>query len=258
MIGDPMQTGRPLLLLHGFAGQPDAWDEVVAGLDLPGMGVAPRRVRLPGHGPDPEMVDGGFDDVVNRLAAELEGSEPCDVAGYSLGARVALGLVLHHPSRVRRALLVGVNPGLQGADARAARRAWDERWAARIEREGLSVFADAWAELPLFATQRGLDDGKRAKQQRDRCGHTTEGLAWAMRCLGLGNMPSRWEALGGLERPVTWLAGELDDKYVTLAERVTEATEQADVLVVPGAGHNLLLEAPAACRQALAAMIAAP
>src|SRR5580765_6584961 len=82
------------VLLHGFAGDPASWDDVP---------VAGERIALPGHG---RPVLGSWDE--NLAALEVAG---CDVAiGYSLGARVALGLVV--AGLVPRAILVSVNPGI--------------------------------------------------------------------------------------------------------------------------------------------------
>lgn len=236
---------RPLLLLHGFAGQPDAWDDVVDELDVPGV-----PVRLPGHGPRPDLIGETFEDVVDALATEL-GERTCDLAAYSMGARVALGLMVRHPARVRRAVLVGVNPGLEG-EARVARRRWDERWAERIETEGLDAFADAWAALPLFASQRRLPGPVREAQAKARRNHTADGLAWAMRHLGTGGMPSYWDALDDLDPEVTLVVGSLDDKYVGIASTMATRLPHGRLVEVPAVGHNVVLEAPDACRAVLA------
>lgn len=239
---------RSLLVIHGFAGQPSAWDRVVERLDVPAV-----RVRLPGHGPAPETIGESFDDVVDALAAEL-GSGVFDVAAYSMGARVALGLMVRHPQRVRRAVLVGVNPGLRG-DERTARQAWDERWAQRIEAEGVAAFAEAWAALPLFASQRRLPRAVVDAQRADRRNHTASGLAWAMRHLGTGRMPCYADALDDLDPEVTLVVGALDEKYVALASNMAAELPHGRVVEVAGVGHNVLLEAPGACREAVAAMV---
>jgi len=245
MLLAPPTTDHPLLVLHGFAGQPHAWDDALVGLD-----VEVTRLRLPGHGPEPELVGESFEDVVDTLADELGGLR-CDVAAYSMGARVALGLMVRHPERVRRAVLVGAHPGIARHE-REARRAWDDRWARRIEEEGLQAFASAWAALPLFASQRGLPEARREQQQRDRRAHTPEGLAWAMRHLGAGRMPSYWDALTKVRAEVTLVVGELDDKYVAMASRMAGRLPRAEVVVVPAVGHNVVLEAPRRCGEALA------
>jgi pimeloyl-ACP methyl ester carboxylesterase len=54
-------------------------------------------------------------------------------------------------------------------------------------------------------------------------------------------MPSLWERLGELPMPVSAVVGERDPKFRAIAERMGFPVE-----VVPGAGHALPLEAPAA------------
>jgi 2-succinyl-6-hydroxy-2,4-cyclohexadiene-1-carboxylate synthase len=248
VLVDPLpRHGVPLLAIHGFAGQPSAWDEVVAPLDVPLV-----RVRLPGHGFAPTGNEVSFDGVVDALAAALAPVPRWDVAGYSLGARVALGLVVRHPTRFRRALLVGVNPGLETDADRAARRVWDEQWADRIERDGIAAFERAWSSLPLFDSQLPLPSAKLQTQREARLAHDAAGLAWAMRQLGLANMPSRWPALDRLTLDVTVVCGALDTKYRAIAERMAAQSPKIEVAVVADAGHNPLLEQPEALGRVLA------
>lgn len=223
-----------LLALHGFAGGPSVWVGLAAtGMDL----EAP---WLPGHGPRAPMA-GDFDDVVAALARRLDGSYV--VAGYSLGARLALALALAFPEKVERALLLGGTPGIEDEATRAARRSWDEAQAQAIERD-LSGWADRWAALPIFASQAKLSAEARAAQQRQRIAHDPAGLAWAMRTLGQGHMPNLWPRLRSMTRPVLFVAGADDPKYVAIGERAAAMTAKATVEVVPDCGHNPLLERP--------------
>src|SRR4051812_30010155 len=104
-------------------GAPSSFDALRASMRRPAC-VTP---WLPGHGP--AVVPSSFAACVDALAAELAPHAPFDLLGYSLGARVALGLVARHPHLVRRAVLVSVHPGLASDVARAARVAEDEAWA---------------------------------------------------------------------------------------------------------------------------------
>jgi 2-succinyl-6-hydroxy-2,4-cyclohexadiene-1-carboxylate synthase len=49
------------------------------------------------------------------------------------------------------------------------------------------------------------------------------------------------------------LAGEDDPKFVALAERLVAALPDAELVIVPGAGHGLPREAPEAIASAIAA-----
>jgi 2-succinyl-6-hydroxy-2,4-cyclohexadiene-1-carboxylate synthase len=81
--------------------------------------------------------------------------------------------------------------------------------------------------------------------------HDPRGLIHALRCLGLGKMPNFLPALTGLDLPVKLLVGSLDTKFCALARAMARAMPRATVIEVADAGHNLLLERPAAVRGAL-------
>jgi pimeloyl-ACP methyl ester carboxylesterase len=59
-------------------------------------------------------------------------------------------------------------------------------------------------------------------------------------------MEPLWERLGELTLPVTLVVGERDAKFRALGERMTARLPDARLVVVPGAGHAVQLEAPEA------------
>jgi 2-succinyl-6-hydroxy-2,4-cyclohexadiene-1-carboxylate synthase len=227
-----------LCLLHGFAGQPSMWDALMAELGEPAL-----CPLLPGHGAQPLCPEGGFFDAVDALAAEIP--SPVRLVGYSLGARLALGLLSRHAERVVSALLVAVHPGLEDESARRERMRWDDDQAALLEDSGVVAFVDGWERLPLFASQAALPDEVLRKQRRERLGHRVEGLAWAMRTLGLGRMPSLWSELPRLGRRLRLVTGARDAKFSAMAERIVASAAGAEHRVIEGAGHNPALEQPA-------------
>lgn len=230
------------------------WDAVIAALGREASRAG--RVILPGHGLKPlRPVEADFESCVDLLADELRAYGPVTLVGYSLGARVALALSVRHPSVVRSAMLIGVNPGLDDDDERTQRQRWDDEQANTLITQGVSAFIDSWERLPLFASQRKQAEPLREKQRLERESHQSEGLAWAMRTLGLGRMPSYWPALVDCPTPLCLLTGEQDEKYCRLAERVTVVAPAARHRVVPGVGHNIALEAPAHVAEELRALL---
>ena len=134
-----------VVLFHGFLGGPRAWDEVVS-LVAPTLPV--HAEVLPGHGRRPWFPGAGvaapatFDEVIDRVATRLPPGAS-HVVGYSLGARVALGVAARHPARVHSLVLVGVNTGLEDDAERGARRAADEELARQLDLGDLARFVDA-------------------------------------------------------------------------------------------------------------------
>lgn len=186
----------------------------------------------------------GFEASADLLLPELPQGGATWIA-YSLGARVALSLALRHPGRCERLVLIGGNPGLEEAAARAARARWDASWAARLAAEPLVEVFEDWGRLPIFESQRRLPPELLRAQDRLRCSHPGAGLAAVMRCLGLAAMPNYWPRL--LELPPTlFVAGALDEKYTAIGRRMSAAAPQVELRLIPGAGHNPLLESPAA------------
>lgn len=232
----------PLACFHGFLGSPSSWRPIVERMEGP---VA--LARLPGHGLDPWMLERpSFDAVVEAFADALPFDAPTWLAGYSMGARIALGLAVRHPSKVRGAVLVGVQPGLRTEALRRERIAWEESLAARVGALGIADFASEWSALPLFDSQATLPASVRETQRVARVEHTERGVAWSLEALGLGRMPALWDALATCPVPLVFVTGELDTKFTAVAEDAARVARDASTRVVAGAGHNVGLEAPTA------------
>ena len=236
--------------LHGFAGDPAAWDATLAA--LAGSAVAPdldaRAVALPGHGGGPVLAT--WDANLAALAGAI--GDAGLVVGYSLGARVALGLVAS--GRAPRAILVGVNPGLDDAD-RPARRAGDDAWARLLRERGIAAFADAWEAQPLFATQARAAPERLAARRARRLALDPEQLARSLEVMGLAEMPDYRGAAAAASRSgaLALVAGADDAKYVAIAR-----TLPAPLSLIPDSGHDPTLEQPTLLAAALADLTPPP
>jgi len=219
-----------LVLLHGFTQTGASWDGVVREL-------AGRYRALA-----PDLGAGTWEGELDRL--EALAPERFTLAGYSMGGRLALALALRIPQRVERLVLISASPGLANDGERAARRAADEAFADRIEAIGVEAFARAWAAQPLFA---GQSPEVAAAAHADRLRRSAAEHTAQLRNLRTGVMPPLWERLRELTLPVSAVVGERDMKFRAIAERMGFPT-----VVVPGAGHAVPLEAPAAVAAHLA------
>jgi 2-succinyl-6-hydroxy-2,4-cyclohexadiene-1-carboxylate synthase len=223
-----------LVLLHGFTQTGAGWDGVAR--ELAG------RYRLL----VPELGAGPWEAELDRLEALVPARFA--LAGYSMGGRLALALALRAPERVTRLVLVSASPGLADPAQRAARREADAALADRIEAIGAEAFAREWAAQPLFA---GQPPAVAAAAHADRLRRSAAEHAGQLRGLGTGVMPPLWERLGELAMPVALVVGERDARFVAIARRMQRRLPAAELVVAPGAGHAVALEAPGAVAAAI-------
>jgi len=238
-------AGERIVLLHGFTQTRRSWAATMQHLAERAEVVA---VDAPGHG-DSAAIRA---DVVRAAALLVAAGGAATYVGYSMGGRIALRAALDHPSLVRRLVLVSSTAGIADPSERAARRAADDVLADGIERDGVAAFVDRWLAGPLFATLPADRAGR-----ADRTGNDAGGLAASLRQAGAGTQEPLWERLPELAIPVLVVAGALDPKFVTLAERLTDGVEHATLVVVPRSGHTVHLEQPDAFHAALDGWLAA-
>lgn len=238
------------MLLHGFTGSPDSWDAVIGQADFDQSPLAPALLGHRARGCVSKATS--FSEEVSRLAELASVVDPPRLlCGYSLGARLGLGLLSEHPALFDAAILIGVHPGLEGDAERARRRASDASRARALREEGVQAFVAAWEALPLFRTQRALSDEALAQQRDIRSSHDAGGLARSLEVLGLAEMPAYGATVSSIDVPVTLMAGSRDDKFCKLARGLARDNPRFEPLFVEGAGHNLLIEAPEAVASAI-------
>jgi 2-succinyl-6-hydroxy-2,4-cyclohexadiene-1-carboxylate synthase len=231
--------GRPLVLVHGFTQSGQAWGELG---DALASGYTTIALDAAGHGRS-ASIQAGLPDGADLMVEAVRdgGTGPAIWLGYSMGGRFALHVALRHPEAVERLVLVSATGGIDDPAERAERRQGDEALAARAEEEGVEPFVRWWLAQPLFST---LPAGAAAIDSR--LGGSAAGLASSLRRAGAGTQEPLWGRLGELTMPVLVVAGELDHKYVDLADRlVTTIGTNARTAVISGAGHACHLEQPA-------------
>jgi 2-succinyl-6-hydroxy-2,4-cyclohexadiene-1-carboxylate synthase len=162
--------------------------------------------------------------------------------GYSMGGRIALYTTFS--GFFRALILESASPGVADPNEREQRRLNDEELAARIEREGIARFVEHWEQLPLFANQARLPQEVREELHTQRLRNDPKGLAQSLRGIGTGVQPSLHAQLPTLHIPVLLIAGELDTKFCTIARQMAQALPQAQLSIVPDAGHTVHVEQP--------------
>lgn len=234
------------VLLHGFTGSPAAWDAVIAAWQLDEPPVA---IALPGHGGG--AVAPSWDANLEAIAAAIaaRGAANATVVGYSLGARVALGLLA--TDRAARAVLISVNPGLVTDAERTTRRGHDRAWADLLRAGGMAAFLPPWEAQPVLAAPHA-DAAARARRTAIRSGHDPAGLAASLDAMGVAAMPDYRAALAPRARRAHLIAGAGDAKFVAIARELAAASPALGLEVIADSGHDPTLEQPAALAAAIA------
>lgn len=225
-----------VVLLHGFTHTGASWDPVVAAL---GESYRALALDIRGHGAASDRTPVSLEAVLDDLAALAPAR--FTLVGYSMGGRIALHAALRFGHRLDRLILIGASPGIADPAERAARRAGDEELARGLERSSIEQFAARWAQTPVLA---GQPPAVAAAAHADRLRNEPAGLARALRGLGTGTLPSLWDRLGDVAVPAALVVGRRDEKFTAVAAEMARRLADADVTVVPGAGHAVHLEAP--------------
>jgi 2-succinyl-6-hydroxy-2,4-cyclohexadiene-1-carboxylate synthase len=180
-----------------------------------------------------------------------------DLIAYSMGSRVALSMAVENPPWLRRLVLIGVHPGLEGKE-RMERSNLDKFRATALESQGVAAFMDQWESIPLLATQSAISEPGRSRMQDARRSHTALGLASSLREMGTGTMPSLWDQVAGINLPVLLVTGSEDPKFDAIAKRLLRLIPKTRHVVIDGAGHCAHLEQPEAFSTALSTFLDGP
>jgi pimeloyl-ACP methyl ester carboxylesterase len=218
--------GPTVVMLHGGAGNASHW-----ALQLPALLAAGRRVLLVdsrGHGKSthdgsPLSYHRMAEDVVDVLdALQLD---RVDVVGWSDGGIIGLDLALHHPERLRRLAISGANFDLSGMKPGGGKAATFDAYFARCaaDYQRLAPVPEAYPALlavlrPMWRTQPTYAPA----------------------------------ALRKVPLPVLVMDGE-HDEIIEAAHlrRLAGLLPKGRLLLIPGASHFVLWQAPEAFNRAL-------
>ncbi|MFC5179842.1 alpha/beta fold hydrolase [Actinomadura harenae] len=246
-------TGTPLVLLHAFPLSSAMWLAQREALANRFRVVTPDLRGFGGSvlGPDDPSVDAMADDVA-RMFRTL-GVQRAVVGGLSLGGHVATALCRRHPDLVLGLVLCATPGAADAADASAARL----RQADRLERDAdVSVLVDeVLPDLvgPTTMRQRALVYGRvRGLVQST----PPRAAAWAQRAMA--GRPEAFDTLRGVKVPGLVMVGA-EDVLASEADAraVAEAMPNAELMIVPRAGHLVPVEQPDLFNQAVSEFAAA-
>ena len=213
-----------VVLLHSALGDSRLWRHQIPALEGSFDVVAP---DLPGWGETPMPTEpySFVDIVVQDLPAAL--------VGNSFGGAIALRTALAHPDRVKKLVLAG--SGLPAWDYTEEMR---EYWAAE-EKAFEADDLDGATEINMeFWVKPEHRDEVRPQQRRAlelQSAHPEPELIWP-----------ELTPLSTLTMPTLVIVGDDDkDDFKKIAQHLAEEIPDADLVVVPGAGHLVGIDQPA-------------
>jgi pimeloyl-ACP methyl ester carboxylesterase len=242
-----------VVLAHGFGGSARNWRPQVRTLagtyrvivyDARGHARSDAPAEAAAYAPEALACD------LERVLDEYAPGERAVVGGLSLGAGIALRLALEAADRLRGLVLMAPPPGRDPE----LRGGWAREFAAAIEREGLEAAGERYA----WGERSGLDPAAGRLVRQGFLEHPAHALVHLLRGV-LDRWPSFEEMVPGLralELPTLVIVGERDRLSLAMAERLARELPDAQLEIVPGAGHVVNLAARERVNELLASFLA--
>ena len=124
------------------------------------------------------------------------------------------------------------------------RRYSDAALADDLETRGIAWFVDFWASRPFYASQHAMGEEHVEVARRQRLSNAPRALAASLRGMGAGAHQPLHEYLPLISVPVLVVLGELDVAFRGHAEELIRGLPNAELALIPAAGHATHLEAP--------------
>lgn len=245
---DDTGAGHPLVLLHEATLDHRMWDAQVDVFVRAGYRVIRYDARGHGNSSTPAAEFSACDDLADLLTG-LDISR-ASLVGLSFGARTAVDFAITHPDAVE--MLVLANPRVSGMKIEdpATVEALQHQAAAAQTRDAdgyVEQFIRAWVDGPN-RTPDQIDENVRR-----RCAlMAMDVLKQHSSASGAIREVDAIDRLDELAAPLLVLVGDLDSSDIhAVAGRIEEQARFAASAVIPGSGHLMSMEQPAAFNAAV-------
>jgi 3-oxoadipate enol-lactonase len=225
-----------VVLLHGIGGA--TWDDRLPGaLDWP----------MPGFSGTAALAEMSFPALAFALRNTLDahGIARATLIGHSMGGMLAQELAATWPDRVGKLVLYATTPAFGGRDPAFAEQFLSTRLAPLTGRS----MAEAAEDMLAGMFEPGSDPTAMPRAAAALAAVPEGVYRDTLRCLTTFD---RRSDLARIAAPTLLIAGERDQAApAKTMQRMVDAIAGARIVVIPGAGHFVHLEQPAAFRAAL-------
>ncbi len=244
-----VKGATPLVFLNGMTQTTRHWRSHVRALkdERP---ILSYDARGQGQSDDPDEVP-TLKQHTDDLVAILDdlSIERVDLAGFSHGARIALGIAVYHPERLRRLLLCSAT-----ASPTALARTIVRSWHRLLQNCGMEALA--WASLTsilgtsfLEANEKLLDNIVRASVDRN----SEQGTRMLLE--GLIGFPDVADLAGDVDAPTRVLSADQDPLVEPQGAQKLADLCGGDHHLIDDCGHTIPIERPRLFRDQLTAFL---
>ena len=248
-------SGTPVVFVHEFAGDYRSWEPQLRYfarryrcIAYNARGYPPSGVPAPGAGYSQARAAADIRSVLDQLAIDR-----AHVVGLSMGGLAVLHFGLTYPERARSLLVGGAGYGSEAGE-RDKFRAEASTIAARLERDGMAKFAEAYAYGPTRVQFERKDPRGFAEFKDMLACHSAEGAIGTQ--LGVQReRPSLFDLeaeIAALKVPMLVVTGDEDWPCLLPNIFLKRTCASAALLVLPNSGHAVNLEEPGLFNAALA------
>lgn len=236
--------GELAVFVHGFPLDHRMWLDQIDGLQDLRRCLAP---DLRGSGASDPLISGvlAMEHIADDLAGLIDevGHTAADIVSLSMGGYAALALWERHPEQVRSLVLMDTRSGADSEAGRAGRRETAEK----VADEGVGALV-AGFQNALLAPNAGLSARVRLRAMMEAS--PAETVVAALE--GMARRADRTDMLASITVPTLVVVGE-DDGLAPpeVAEHMAQLIPDAELVVLPGAGHLPPIETPEAVNEAL-------
>jgi pimeloyl-ACP methyl ester carboxylesterase len=251
--------GTPIVFVHEFAGDHRSWEPQMRYfarryrcIAYNARGYPPSAVPAPGVGYSQARAAADIRCVLDQLKIDK-----AHVVGLSMGGLAVLHFGLTYPARARSLLVGGAGYGSEAGE-RDKFRAEASTIAARLERDGMAKFAEAYAYGPTRVQFERKDPRGFAEFKQMLAEHSAAGAIGTQ--LGVQReRPSLFdleEQVRALKVPMLVVTGDEDWPCLLPNIFLKRTCASAALLVLPNSGHAVNLEEPGLFNAALADFLA--
>lgn len=222
-LNSPTKDKPDLVFFHGFMGNSESLKDLAHQFSNQ---FNIWTLDLPFHGNHLNHHYNNWDDIIDEIACLLIRFSNLWIYGYSMGGRLALGLLDRYPKLVKKLILEGTHPGLKTVEERKQRIEFENDIIKKMI--NFDTFLKEWYQAKLFQ----LNDSQ-ILTLIAMTKNIPKSYEQAFKTYGLSSQPDYSSLVNN--QSIIALSGELDHKYQML---------WPNSLIIKGCSHKASFQDP--------------